>query len=60
MGCGQSTDGQAWANSTKKVVSDFLFYLSYFCSVFILALRLDVVLLLKLKFFFSKNEDFLL
>ena len=28
--------------------------MSYFCYVFILALRLDVVLLLKLKFFFEK------
>ena len=32
MGCGQSTEGQAWANSTKKVVCDyFLFVFLYFC-----------------------------
>ena len=52
MGCGQSTDGQAWANSTKKVVSDFLFVVFLFCIY--TCTCLDVVLLLKLKFFFEK------
>ena len=55
MGCGQSTDGQAWANSTKKVVSDFLFVV-----FLLLHLSFDVVLLLKLKFFRKMKTSYVL
>ena len=56
MGCGQSTDGQAWANSTKKVVSDFFLFVVFL----FLHLSFGVVLLLKLKFFRKMKTSYVL